>query len=450
MRLFAGWSVTLCLAAAAVAADEVAVTVYNNNLGVISETRTLQLERGVNRLAFTDVPSAIDPASVRFDVEGNRRVTILEQNYAYDLVSPEQMYQKYIDQPIELVGEDGVVHTGKLLAFSGNAVTLQDAGGRVRIVSLDKVTQVNFPELPDGLITRPTLFWLYQAEAGGAADARVSYQTSGLSWNAEYVGVLNENESRLDLSGWSSITNNSGKTYTDAKLKLIAGDIGRAQRERPPYPIAKGDVMLSQEAQAGFQEQAFFEYHMYTLPRTATVADREIKQISLFEPASTQVKKVFKFKPEQNAKQVEVDVTFTNSEQAGLGMPIPAGRVRIFKADADGSLVLLGEDLIEHTPRNEEVDLRVGHAFDIAAEERLVNQTRVSQTVQELEYEVEFRNRKEEMVTIQVEKKLWGMWEIARADFQHRKKDAMTLEFSVEVPADQTVVVKYTVRITQM
>lgn len=449
MRFVAGWFLILGLATA-VAADEVAVTVYNTDLGVISETRTLQFERGVNRLAFTDVPSAIDPASVRFDIAGNRRVTILEQNYAYDLVSPEQMYQKYIDQPIELVDEDGVVHSGKLLAFSNNAITLQEANGRVKVVTLAKVTQVNFPELPDGLITRPTLFWLYNADDGGAAEARVSYQTGGLSWNAEYVGVLNENETRLDLSGWSSITNNSGKSYRDATLKLIAGDIGRARRERPPMPYAKDQVMMSEEAQAGFQERAFFEYHMYTLPRTATVADREIKQISLFDPASTQVKKVFKFKPEQNAKQVEVAVSFTNSEQTGLGMPIPAGRVRVFKADADGSMVLLGEDLIEHTPRNEEVDLRVGYAFDIAAEERLVNQTRISQTVTELEYEVEFRNRKKEAVTIQVEKKLWGIWEIPRADFEHRKKDAQTLEFSVNVPADQTVVAKYTVRITNM
>jgi hypothetical protein len=434
--------------AAMAQATDVAVTVYNNNLGVISETRSLDITKGTNRLAFTDVPALIDAASVRVELPNSKnRLTILEQNYAYDLVSPEQMYQKYIDEQIEIVDEDGNLYTGKLLAYNSGAITLLDASGKVKIVSASKVTEVNFPALPEGLITRPTLFWLYNSNADGKLDLRVGYQTGGMSWNAEYVGVLNENETSLGLSGWSSINNQSGKRYENATLKLIAGDISRATQREPRYE-RKMTLSAMAPDEAGFEEKQFFEYHMYTLPRKATVADKEIKQISLFDPATASVKKAYVYKPEENAKQVAVAVKFKNSQQTGLGMPLPAGRVRLFKADTDGSMVLLGEDLISHTPKDEEVDLKVGYAFDIAAAERLMTQTRISDRVEEREYEVEFRNHKKEAVTISVEKKLWGTFEVLQADFQYKKKDANTLTFDVSVGADQSVVVKYKVRFT--
>lgn len=436
------------LAVSAAQATDMAVTVYNNNLGVISETRSLDIKKGTNRIAFADVPARIDAASVRVELPGgNSKLTILEQNYAYDLVSPEQMYQKYIDEQIELVGEDGKVYSGKLLAYNGGAITLMDSSGKVKIVTAEKVTEVNFPSLPDGLITRPTLNWLYNSNTDGKVDLRVGYQTSGMSWNAEYVGVLNEKETSLGLSGWSSINNFSGKSYRDASLKLIAGDISRASQ--PPQPMYKGRVELAATADAaGFEEKQFFEYHMYTLPRKATVLDKEIKQISLFDPATASVRKAYVYKPEENQKQVAVAVKFKNSQQTGLGMPLPAGRVRIFKADTDGSMVLLGEDLIDHTPKDEEVDLRVGYAFDIAAEERMMTQTRISDRVEEREYEVEFRNHKKEAVTISVEKKLYGTFEVLSSSFQYKRKDASTLTFDIAVPADQTVIAKYKVRFT--
>jgi hypothetical protein len=208
---------------------EMAVTVYNGNLGVVSETRQLEFSQGVGRLAFRDVPAQIDAASVRFEViDDEREVAILEQNYAFDLVSPEQMYAKYIDNQIELLDKDGRLYTGDLLAYSSGAVTLMDASGRVKIISMDNITETNFPLLPEGLITRPTLFWVYQSDYAGTLDCRVGYQTGGLTWNAEYVGLLDKEETSLDLSGWASINNTSGKTYQDAKLKLIAGDIHRA------------------------------------------------------------------------------------------------------------------------------------------------------------------------------------------------------------------------------
>ncbi len=448
-------TLTLFLLVAALAptlvwADDLAVTVYNSNLGVVSETRKLDFKKGVGSLAFRDVPAQIDASSVRFEVvSSGANIDILEQNYAYDLVGPEQMYAKYIDKDIQMIDKDGKLYSGTLLAYSGGSATLKDTSGKVKIVLMPNISEVNFPALPEGLITRPTLFWLYKSDVDGSRDCRVGYQTGGLNWTAEYVGVLDKAETRLDLSGWSSINNSSGKTYNDATLKLIAGTINRATPEIPRGAMMKSLAMAPDEA-AGFEEKAFFEYHMYTLPRKATIADKEIKQISLFEPAKATVQKIYLYQPEQNPTQVKVAVKFRNSQQAGLGMPLPAGRIRVFKADEDGSLILLGEDMIEHTPKDEELNVKVGYAFDISAEERLANQTRVSNRVEERDYEEELRNHKAEAITVRIEKKLYGFWEVLQSNVEYKKKDAGTLLFDVPVKPNDTMVVRYKVRFTTM
>ena len=433
--------------AAPLAAQEIAVTVYNNNLGVVSETRKLDFVKGIDRLAFRDVPKQIDPNSVRFEVlDGSDHVSILEQNYAYDLVSSDQLYNKYVDNEVQLLDEQGRLYSGTLLAYDRGAITLMEPGGKVKIVSMEQVTEVSFPMLPDGLITRPTLFWKYQSDHQGSLNCRVGYQTGGLTWSAEYVGVLDKNETSLGLSGWSSINNTSGKTYTDAKLKLIAGDIHRAQKG----PAVRGDFakMSLAEAAPGFEQKPFFEYHMYTLPRKATIADKEIKQISLFNPAEAGVTKTYLYQPDQNAEDVNVNVKFKNSTEAGLGMPLPAGRMRVFKADDDGSLILLGEDWIDHTPRNEEVTITVGTAFDIKGEQTMTERTRISQQVEDRRWEIEVRNHKKEDITVTVEKNLWGSWEVLESSQQYKKKDANHIQFELPVKADGTSVIKLAVRIT--
>lgn len=441
---------SLLLLPAVVIADEVAVTVYNSNLGVVTETRMLEFEKGEGQLSFIDVPSAIDASSVNFEVvDQSAEVAILEQNYAFDLVSPEKIYARFIDKEIELVDKEGKLYTGRLLSYNSGAVTLMEANGSIKIVQLANVTEVNFPQLPDGLVTRPTLFWRYSSDHNGSLSCRVGYQTSGIGWSAEYIGILSEDETNLDLSGWASINNMSGKTYQDATLKLVAGDIHRARSKARGGRGMDMELMSSRAPAAGFEEKAFFEYHLYTLPRKATLADREIKQISLFEPASTTVEKQFIYRPDRNPKQVEVVLNFTNSAAAGLGMPLPGGRVRLFKADSDGSMILLGEDRIDHTPRDEELDLKVGYAFDIAAEERLMRRDQISSKVEDRTFEIELRNRKESDITVRIEKQLWGIWEVVESEYPHVRKDSKTLQFDIGVGAGKTVVVTFRVRLTQ-
>lgn len=438
----------ISLLAISVAAQDMAVTIYNSNLGVISEIRPLEFDQGIGRLAFRDVPSKIDPASVRFEVtDANHKVAILEQNYAYDLVSPDQLYAKYLDNQIELINEQGTLYTGDLLAYSSGAVTLRELSGRVKIIQMDNITETNFPLLPDGLITRPTLFWEYQSDQAGTFDCQVSYQTGGMTWEAEYVGLLDQNETKLDLSGWASINNTSGKTYHDAKLKLIAGDIHRAEKKHD-QGLAEFGRMTMAAATPGFQEKAFFEYHMYTLPRSATLADKEMKQISLFEPASTGVEKIYYYRPHRSATDVQVVIECVNSKETGLGMPLPAGRVRIFKADDDGSMILLGEDRLDHTPQDEEISLTIGNAFDIKGEETILKQTRISKKVEDREFEIELRNHKSEDVIVRVEKRLWGFFEVTQSSHEYNRKDARTLAFEIPVKAKSETKVRFTVRFT--
>jgi hypothetical protein len=443
-------AVVCFLAGGAAQAADMAVTIYNSDLGVINETRQLEFKKGIGQLSFTDVPAQIDASSVRFElVNGGKNVTILEQNYAYDLVGPAQMYAKYIDKMIELVDEKGNVYRGTLLSYAEGAVIIRDESGRVKIVSLSKVVDVNFPVLPEGLITRPTLLWRYNSDVVGKVPCRVSYQTGGMNWTAEYVGVLNSAENQLGLSGWASITNNSGKTYQDAKLKLIAGSIHRASRGLESRWAAKGaPQMMAADGMASFEEKAFFEYHMYTLPRDATVTNKEQKQISLFDPAKGEVRKEYIYFPDQNPKNVSVVAKFKNSKETGLGMPLPAGRIRMFQADDDGTLILLGEDQIDHTPKDESLKVDIGTAFDIAAEQRTANITRISNTVEEREFEVELRNRKADSIVVTVEKNLWGFWEVIDSSLPYKKKDAGTISFQIPVKEDETVTLKLKVRFT--
>lgn len=434
-----------------VQADELSVTIYNINLGVVHETRELSFEKGTGRISFVDVPSRIDPTSVGFElVDKSKSVIILEQNYAYDLVSPEKIYSKYVDKNIDLFDKNGGIFSGELLSFSGGAFVLREKSGKIQIVRLEQIVNANFPELPEGLITRPTLFWLYNSDFSGKTDCKVSYQTAGMSWSAEYVGILSENEKHMGLTGWSSITNNSGAAYKEATLKLVAGDIHRAApRARGMLAPQAEEFVAMKAAGVGFEEKEFFEYHLYTLPRKATLANNEIKQIALFDPASTSVEKEYYFQPDVNRKKVKVTIKFTNSKESGLGIPLPAGRTRVFKADTDGSMILLGEDRIDHTPRDEEVKLTIGYAFDISAEEKVLKYEKISSRVNEQTFEIELRNHKDEDIIIIIEKRLYGDWEVLKPSHEYEKKDANTLRFEVPVKANGKIVIGFVVRVSR-
>lgn len=425
--------------------SDIALTVYNNNLALVKEVRRIELEKGTSELEFSDVAAQIDPTSVFFSsLTAPDEVAILEQNYEYDLVNSSKILQKYVDQEITLATKEETTYSGTLLNATGGDVVLQQADGGIKIVSMKSVENMAFPKLPEGLKTRPTLVWQLDSEQSGPHDVQVGYLTQGISWHAEYVAVTNEEDTAMELSSWVSIENNSGATYENARLKLVAGDVHRAQRPRPQYlPLAES-ARLDKEQ---FQEKAFFEYHLYTLQRRATVADHQIKQISLFPSTNVEVEKAYSYDGRENGKDIRVNLRFKNDQASGLGMPLPQGKIRVYKEDEDDALIFVGEDFVDHTPRDEEVKVYVGNAFDIVGERTLKDQRTISKDTVEETWEIKLRNHKNQAVAITVIEQLRkGNWEVLRSSHDYTKKDAQTIEFEIEVGKDAEAVVDYVVR----
>jgi hypothetical protein len=435
------------MATVAAAQDrDLRITVYNDNLGLVNDLRTLSVEKGIGTIEVVDVPALIDPTSVHL-VPEDGNVEVLEQNFQYDLAGPDRILQRFVDSQVELVLKEGELKSGTLLSFEGGSLVLRDGNGGVSLVQREQVVDVRLPRLPEGLRTRPTLVWTLQSDRAGSRPVELSYLTGGLSWHAEYVAVTNEKDTEISLSAWISLENQSGATYPEAQLQLIAGDVHRVQPQPELYMRGKGMPMAATMDSQGFEEESFFEYHLYTLDRRTTIADRETKQVALFPTARSPVEKIYEYRGQMDPKKVSVVLETENSEGRGLGMPLPAGKVRTYKEDSRGQLQFVGEDRIDHTPRNEKVRLRIGNAFDVVGERTDLSQKRISDRVHEQETEIKIRNRKEEAIEVLVAESLHGDWEIVQSTHDHVKKDARTAEFRLPVGADQETVLRYTVRI---
>jgi len=422
-------------------ARDLRVTVYNSNLGVVRDVRSTKLERGVNQLSMSEIASQIDPTSVKLTIDGEGDISILEQNFEYDLVNPDKLLQKYLDERLSITTEDSKIYEGKLIGFDGgNLVLDMDAGG-VALVSRSKVRDIVLPPGQKGLVVKPTLFWSVEASRATSAEMEVAYLTDGINWHAEYVAAAAEDEKSLGLSAWVSIDNQSGATYPDAKLKLIAGEVHRA---RPQVMMAKYDMMRA-EAAPRLEEKAFFEYHMYTLEGTSTIKEKEVKQIQLFPETKVPAAKLYNFDAYKGSG-VRVVVKFENSTKGGLGIPLPAGKVRVFKADTDGSLEFLGEDEIDHTPRDEDVKLYVGDAFDVVATREQKNLNKLSDRVLEETFEISIANHKDTDITVTVDEHFYGEWKLRSPSHPYKKIKSDTAEFEVPVGANSKAVLSYTVR----
>jgi hypothetical protein len=413
------------------------LTVYNRDLALVRDSRTLDLEKGTNEIRLADVAALIDPTSVHLEGEG---LQVLEQNFEYDLASADRILERYLGQTVTAVLEGGEAFTGTLMSYGGELVLVTDRGAQV--ISRQRMDRIDFPELPGGLTTRPTLVW--QAEAGSAGDvpATLSYLTGGMQWHAEYVALVSDDETALELSAWVSVENNSGATYEDARLQLVAGDVHRAEPEFMPFD-GRGRV-ASMAAKPEFEEEAFFEYHLYTLDRPATVKDRQTKQLTLFPTAQVaDVKKVYRFR---GGKKVKVMLEFRNSQSGGLGLPLPMGKLRVFKKDSKGGAQFVGEDRIDHTPKDEKVEVFLGSAFDISAERTVLDHQQITRSVVEETIEVKVRNHKEEAVEVLVEETIYGDWQIMSASHAWEKESAYKVVFKLPVERDGETVLKYTYR----
>ena len=438
---------------------DVALTVYNQDLGLVREIREFPLGSGESVVRYEGVASRIDPRTVSVkSLTDADRFDVVEQNYVFDLISPEKLMEKYVGQEVQLVETDQNLKTqttpATLLSVNGGPVyQIYDR------ISVGHPGRVVLPRLPDALYARPTLLWRLANRGSSRQRVEVSYLTGGISWAADYVAVVNADDTKTDLTGWVTITNQSGARYDDATLKLVAGQVNRVAPQPMPMEAAADIAMMRQKAPA-FAEEAFFEYHLYTLDRRATVAENETKQMQLLSATNVPLKKTFLLvgqnwwyrQPQGDLGQnipVGVYLELENRQTGGLGKPLPAGTVRVYKQDSSGAQQFIGEDAIKHTPKDEKVNLKIGEAFDVVATRTQTDFKSINVKPYDIEvgFEVKIRNHKETPVTVTLREPVGGEWKIVESTHRAVKVDAGTIGFEVPVAADGEAVVRYRVQI---
>ena len=439
---------------------DIAITVYNSNLGLVKDTREIVVEKGIHELKFKDVAEQTNATTVHVksltDADG---LTVLEQNYEYDLLSQQKLLEKYVGQEIHFVEIDKETGARKVT----QAELLSTGGGNIYRVDgkivFDVPGSIELPRIPDNLIAKPTLAWLLEAKKSGKHKVEASYLTDGINWKADYIAVLNEKDTALDLSGWVTIDNRSGATYENAALKLVAGDVQRVQPERVRREyFAEARSVKAYEAPQ-FEEDSFFEYHIYTLGRKTTIKNNQTKQMELLNSSDISIQKQFVYKGDRwfyirrmndpgQGNKVGVFIHFENAKKNNLGMPLPKGTVRVYKRDKDGSLQFVGENNIDHTPKDEKIKIKVGDAFDVVAERKQTDFKSISKGVNEVAFEIQIRNHRDEKVAVTVSEPVFGDWEVVEASHKYEKTSARELLFPVEVAANGEAVLSYRVRVT--
>jgi hypothetical protein len=433
----------------------VSVTVYNDGRGLVREERALVLPAGPAEVRFMDVAARIEAPTVHVAALDGGALTVLEQNYEYDLLSPEKMLEKFVGETVVLVQQrlqasSTVEEEVPARLLSANQGTVWEIGGR--IVTNPPVSRYLFPSVPRNLIAQPTLVWQVTAPAAGRRRIEAAYLTGGMSWRADYVLVLDNAEEKAALQGWVTVDNKAGATFDAARLKLVAGDVHRAPAEVPEAMAMR----LPAAPKAMPQEEALFEYHLYTLPHTTSLKQNQTKQVQLLSAEGVRLVKEYVLRGGgfyfrslwggESREKVRAFLGFKNAAGGGLGVPLPKGVVRVYKKDRGGSAQFIGEDRIDHTPRDEDVRLELGNAFDVVAERKQTDFRQLAGAF-ESAYRIALRNRKETPVTVTVIEPVGGDWTMVQNSHPFEKSAAFEARFQVSVPAGQEAVLTYRVRV---
>ncbi|MDI7266467.1 MAG: DUF4139 domain-containing protein [Myxococcota bacterium] len=461
------------------------LTIYNNNLALVRETRRIDLPRGTVALRYEDVARQVRPETVYIrDVQDPAAVAVLEQNYKYDVLTPSRLIELHVDRDITLVRQNPATgaeqRVGARILSTGTpsaaAVYGYDpyGGGMQQPAFVDSfsvvyrteegitfgdVGRIVFPGVPENFVARPTLEWLLNAPRGGQRTIEATYLTYGMSWQSDYVLVLAEDERKGDLAGWVTLRNDAGISFRDVRLQLVAGDVSI----EPQYQAHRyGMAAMAQRrgggyGAGGFAQEGMFEYHLYTLERNTDIADREQKQVQLLDVDGVPMEKKYRlhgdagyyisqYAGSMEDLRVAVWIEFVNAGRAGLGVALPAGVIRVYKADSSGAQQFIGEDRIGHTPREERIKLELGKAFDIAAERKQTDYEILSGDVYEAEWEIKIRNRKTEAVVVEVLEPMAGDWEVVSKTHEFVTESARLVRFDVTCPPDREVVLRYRIR----
>jgi hypothetical protein len=450
--------------AASTLADQqsVAVTIYNENLALIKDTRRIALDAGINRLALREVSARMRPetASLR-SLTHPGTLSLLEQNFDFDLLTPAKLLEKYVGREVRVFRvnhKTGVesFETATVLAASGGVVLR--IGDRIETGLPGRIV---YDGVPPNLRDRPTLVTELQSSRAGQQTVELSYLSSGLAWKADYVAELNASDSSLDLNGWVTLTNTSGTSYPNARLQLVAGDVNRVRDEMRYAAKAMSAVRAEAPAPRQMAEESLFEYHLYTLQRPTTIADNQTKQVALLGASAVPVKKELVLQGNDyyyrssvggigQKMKVGVFVQFENREASHLGLPMPKGVVRVYKKDGAGNAQFIGEDSIDHTPKSESARLKLGEAFDVTADKKQSDFKRREPFaawtyVYESAYEIVLKNAKKEAQTVVAREPVPGDWRMLEESARHAKVAAGTAEWKIDVPAEGSATLKYRV-----
>jgi hypothetical protein len=438
------------------------VTVYNSNIALIRDVRNLSLPGGVFRLKFMDIAATVNPATVHFrSLTDPEKLGVIEQNYEYDLLEPAKLLHKYVGKEVTLVRSYQDNNTTKREEIK--ATLLSDNNGPVWKIGNDIVTGMfaesyRFPEVPANLYDRPTLLMSLENSGSKKQQIEASYLAGNLSWNADYVLTVARDDKNADLDGWVTVVNNSGTAFRNARLQLVAGELNRVAEGGLRTRMDTNAAVPMAKAAQQFQQEAFSEYHLYSLGRKTSVEDKETKQISLLQGSGVPVEKIlmvngqsYYYHNQQTPgaplkDPVMVYYKFRNEEKNGLGIPLPAGNVRVYQKDSKGGILFAGEDRIDHTPKDEDVNIHIGNAFDVVAEHKQTDYKRIDTHTWEMEFEVTLRNHKDSAVTVQVNEPIGGEWEMVTSTYKYKKTAAFAAQFIVPVAKDGTSVLKYRIR----
>ena len=436
--------------------SDVSITVYNGNFAQIHEEREVVFPTGSFEVEFQDVPSRIEPSSVLVSSnKGKDSLRVHEQSYRYDLLSKNALLERFIGRKLKFsrsVLEDGhyekVLREGRLLSINPEVVQFGDE------IEIEPEGTISLAYIPDELKTTPTLLWSVENKVRGEQILQVSYITGGMSWTADYLLVLNQDESEADLSAWVTVENNSGAGFTDASLKLMAGDVRKIQNRSPSRRMMQESMAVSADSSALPTEQPFFEYHLYDFPRRISLDSHGLKQIKLFESERIKVNKTYSFESEalqhqaQGSQNLKADVvlSFKNSRKNRLSVPLPSGKIRVNKSDRSGVLQFLGEDRVGHTPVNSQIEVNVGRAFDVTARRTQIAYRRLEDRTAEVSYSVTVKNSKDEPIEVILREKLRGDWVITEQSQKGNRQDSMTQVYRLKLQKGAEKTITYTAR----
>ncbi len=443
-----------------------AITIYNSDLGLVKDVRSLEFKPGTHELKFMDVASQINPVTVHIkSLSSPDKLRVIEQNYEYDLLNSQKLMDKFVGKKVKLVEKN--FYTGKEEVFeaellSNNSGPIYKINGEIHINAPGRVI---LPEIPKNLIAKPTLIWLLKNTNKKRQEIEASYLTGGINWKSDYIAIIGKDNNICDLSGWVTINNRSGAEYNNASIKLVAGDVNRVRPEhlgkgrmRKKFAVAEMDTINQ------FREEAFFEYHMYTLQRKSTIKNNQTKQIELLSAVDIPVKERLIYYGAQHYfrnqytgqvmsnEKVGVYLEIENKEKNNLGIPLPAGIIRAYKKDAQGSMQFIGEDRIGHTPKDEKIKIKMGEAFDIVGQRkqmdyRILSRNSFQRFDTEQQWQINLRNHKDKSVVVEVIEPIPGDWKIIDSTQKYEKTDAGTIKFTVKLDKNESRIINYRVKI---